>query len=173
MALGWAALGAIAGAVAGGAQAVAAAPALLAPGAPAPTFSATAHDGSTVDLAKLRGRPVVLYFYPMDDTPGCTKEAWSFRDAWARYSKAGVTVIGVSTDDNKSHRSFAEKHQLPFRLVPDSDGRIAGLYGVPVTNGHASRITYLIDAKGKVAKVWPQVNPEGHADEILAAAAAR
>jgi thioredoxin-dependent peroxiredoxin len=146
---------------------------LLPVGSPAPTFKLTAHDGTTVDLAKLRGRNVVLYFYPKDDTPGCTKQACSFRDAWSKLRAADVTVLGVSTDANESHKAFAAKYNLPFPLLPDPEGKLAGAYKVPLTNGLAKRITYLIGKDGKIQKVWPQVKPEGHADEILAAVAAK
>ena len=141
---------------------------LLPVGSPAPTFTAVAHDGQKIDLAKLRGRYVVLYFYPKDDTPGCTKEACDFRDSWGKLQAAGVAVFGVSTQDNKSHTAFAEKYKLPFPLLPDEKGEIAALYKVPVTFGIAHRITYLIDKNGKIKHVWPHVNPVGHAREVLA-----
>src|SRR5690242_10288256 len=95
---------------------------LLPVGSKAPTFTATTHDGQAVDLAKLKGKYVALYFYPKDDTPGCTKEACDFRDAWTKLQKAGVVVFGVSTQDNTSHKAFAEKYKLPFTLIPDEKG---------------------------------------------------
>jgi peroxiredoxin Q/BCP len=144
------------------------APALLPVGAPAPSFTAVAHDGQKLELAKLKGRSVVLYFYPMDDTAGCTKEASEFRDAWDKLQKQGVSVFGVSTQDNSSHKAFAEKYSLPFPLLPDQKGELAAKYKVPVVNGVARRITYLIGKDGKIEHVWPQVNPTGHAAEILA-----
>jgi peroxiredoxin Q/BCP len=140
---------------------------LLPVGSPAPTFTATTHDGQTVDLAKLKGKYVALYFYPKDDTPGCTKEACDFRDSWTKLQKAGVTVFGVSTQDNGSHKAFAEKHKLPFSLIPDEKGELAAKYKVPVVDGKARRITYLIGKDGKIKHVWPKVNPVGHASEIL------
>jgi peroxiredoxin Q/BCP len=144
------------------------APDLLPVGSPAPEFSATAHDGQKIDLAKLKGQYVALYFYPKDDTPGCTKEACDFRDAWSKLQKAGVTVFGVSTQDNTSHKAFADKHKLPFALIPDDKGELAAKYKVPVVDGKARRITYLIGKDGKIKHVWPKVTPVGHASEILA-----
>ena len=144
------------------------APELLPVGAPAPTFTTVAHDGQKVDLAKLKGKDVVLYFYPKDDTPGCTKEACDFRDSWTKLQKAGVVVFGVSTQDNTSHKAFAEKYKLPFPLLPDDKGEIAAKYKVPVVDGKARRITYLIGKDGKVKHVWPKVTPVGHSAEILA-----
>jgi peroxiredoxin Q/BCP len=143
-------------------------PALLAVGAPAPDFSSEAHTGEKVVLSKLKGKYVVLYWYPKDDTPGCTKEACDFRDNWARLQKSGVAVFGISTQDNASHKAFAEKHKLPFPLLPDEKGDIAKKSGVPVVDGKARRITYLIGKDGKVKHVWPKVTPVGHAGEILA-----
>ena len=144
------------------------APELLPVGSPAPTFTAVSHDGQKVDLAKLKGRYVVLYFYPKDDTPGCTKEACDIRDNWAKMQKAGVVVFGVSTQDNSSHKAFAEKYKLPFPLLPDDKGEIAAKYKVPVVDGKARRITYLIGKDGKIKHVWPKVTPVGHSAEILA-----
>jgi peroxiredoxin Q/BCP len=143
-------------------------PVLLAVGTAAPAFTTTAHSGDKVDLAKLKGKFVVLYFYPKDDTPGCTKEACDIRDNWAKLQKAGVAVFGVSTQDNTSHKAFAEKYKLPFPLLPDESGDLAKKYLVPVVNGKARRITYLIGKDGKIKYVWPKVNPVGHAGEILA-----
>jgi peroxiredoxin Q/BCP len=137
-------------------------------GAPAPTFSTADQTGKPVALAALRGQPVVLYFYPKDDTPGCTKEACSFRDAWSPLQKAGVVVLGVSEQDAASHTAFAEKYHLPFQLLVDDKGAIAAAYHVPVTLGFAKRITYLIGKDGNIQHVWPDVTPVGHADEILA-----
>jgi thioredoxin-dependent peroxiredoxin len=142
---------------------------LLPVGARAPEFSALAHDGRKIDLGRLKGKYVVIYFYPMDDSPGCTIEASDFRDSWARLLKRGVVVLGVSTQDSVSHQAFAKKYRLPFSLLPDAGGEIAAKYKVPVVNGVARRVTYLIDKSGKVARVWPQVTPTGHAGEILAA----
>jgi peroxiredoxin Q/BCP len=142
---------------------------LLVVGAPAPDFTATTHTGERVTLAAQRGRWVVLYFYPKDDTPGCTKEACAFRDAASSLRDANVVVLGVSEDSAASHARFAEKYELAFPLLPDERGTIAAAYHVPVTLGFARRITYLIDKEGRVARVWPSVTPAAHASEILAA----
>ena len=152
--------------------------ALLSAGDKAPPFQAADQDGEKVSLSDFKGRKVVLYFYPKDDTPGCTKEACSFRDAWSRLRRKKIAVLGVSADDERSHRKFAEKYDLPFRLLADTDKSILKAYGAW---GEKSlygrkymgilRTTYLIDEKGRIARVWPRVKPEGHADEILAAAA--
>ena len=142
---------------------------LLAVGAPAPALEAVAHNGQKVNLAELKGRPVVVYFYPKDDTPGCTVEAEGIRDDWADLSKANAVVLGVSTQDNASHRAFASKFGLPFMLLPDTDEAIARAFGVPVKNGYTKRVTFVIDKQGKIAKVFPEVNPKGHSDEILEA----
>jgi peroxiredoxin Q/BCP len=154
-------------------QGAAAAPAppegLLAEGAAAPPIDVTAHTGEHVSLAALRGKPVVLYFYPKDDTSGCTKEASEIRDAWQKFQDAGAVVLGVSTDDNSSHVAFADKYKLPFFLLPDSGGAIAKAYGVPLRLGMAKRVTFIIDRQGKIGRVFPDVNPVGHASEILAA----
>jgi peroxiredoxin Q/BCP len=140
---------------------------LLSPGALAPDFSTVAHDGTKVELAKLKGYFVVLYWYPKDDTPGCTKEAQGFRDHWDDLRKAGVRVLGLSTDSNESHEAFASKYKLPFPLLADKKGEIARKYGVPLRLGMTQRITYLIDKDGKIKHVWPKVTPVGHANEIL------
>lgn len=142
---------------------------LLPVGMTAPDFETIAHDGTHVSLSALRGRDVVLYFYPMDDTSGCTKEACDFRDSWARLQDAGVAVFGVSTQDNTSHAEFARKYHLPFPLLPDHQGELAGKYHVPLTLGLAHRVTYLIGKDGRIKRVWEKVTPVGHAAEILAA----
>ena len=142
---------------------------LVAEGATAPPIEVTAHTGEKVSLAALRGKPIVLYFYPKDDTSGCTKEACEIRDAWQKFQDAGAVVFGVSTDDNTSHVAFAEKYKLPFLLLPDQGGAIAKAYGVPLRFGFVKRVTFVIDRQGKVSKVFPDVNPVGHASEILAA----
>jgi peroxiredoxin Q/BCP len=140
---------------------------LLCPGSPAPDFTAVAHDGQTVTMSGLRGRYVVLFFYPRDDTSGCTKEACGFRDEWGELKRRGVVVLGVSTQDNESHRAFAAKHSLPFQLLPDDNRALTNAYHVPVTLTMARRVTYLIGPDGKIAKVWPSVSPAGHAREVL------
>jgi thioredoxin-dependent peroxiredoxin len=153
----------------GSAPAASAAPPLLAPGSPAPDIEAVAHNGQTVKLSGFKGRPVVVYFYPKDDTTGCTIEAEGLRDEWSELGKLNAVVLGVSTDDNTSHKAFAEKYSLPFLLLPDTDHQIARAFGVPISNGYAKRVTFVIDAKGQVAKVYPAVNPRGHATELVAA----
>jgi len=149
--------------------------ALLEVGDRAPEFKTTDQDGESVSLKDFRGRKIVLYFYPKDDTPGCTKEACGFRDDYSKFRKRKIEVLGVSVDDEKSHKKFAEKYDLPFRLLADSDKKIVkdygvwgekSLYGRKFMGIH--RVTYVIDEKGKVAAVWPKVKPDGHADEILA-----
>jgi peroxiredoxin Q/BCP len=140
----------------------------------APDFTATNTDGETVRLKDLRGKKVVLYFYPKDDTPGCTKEACSFRDSFAQFRKQGIEVIGVSTDSEASHKKFTAKYKLPFTLLADTDHLIADAYGVygekkfmGRTYMGVKRMTFLIDEKGKVRKVFEKVKPEEHAQEVL------
>ena len=138
----------------------------------APAFSLKSDQGQTVRLSQFKGSPVVLYFYPKDDTPGCTKEACAFRDVWSEYEAADVLVIGVSTQDNESHQAFAEEHELPFPLVADVDQTWATAFGVAVHGGYAQRVSFLLDAGAKVAKVYPGVDPGVHAREVLDDAAA-
>jgi len=148
--------------------------ALPAVGTPAPDFTAKDQAGHPVTLSKLRGHPVVLYFYPKDQTPGCTVEARGFRDSQEAYDKLGTTVLGVSTQDARSHAAFAEAEKLGFSLLDDHDRKIATAYGVgsiPVL-GLDDRVTILIDKNGVVAQVWPNVSPKGHAAEVLAAISA-
>jgi peroxiredoxin Q/BCP len=142
------------------------APSLLAVGADVPDVSAVAQDGKTVKLRELKGKPVVVYFYPKDDTPGCTIEAKGIRDQYAELNSRAV-VLGVSTDTSESHKAFADKYNLPFRLLDDSSHALVTAFGVPVSSGHAKRVTFVIDAAGKVRKVFPNVNPDGHAAELL------
>ena len=149
---------------------------LLEVGDKAPAIRARNQDGETVSLSDFKGRPLVLYFYPKDDTPGCTKEACSFRDGWSKFRKRGIAVVGVSTDDETSHRKFADKFSLPFPLLADPDKKIVSDYGVWGEKSlygrkymGTNRVTYLIDAKGRIAGVWSKVKPDGHADQILEA----
>ena len=135
-------------------------------GKAAPDFTATSQDGSAVHLAALKGKRVVLYFYPKDETPGCTKEACSFRDAWEDLSKTGAVLIGISADTTSSHKDFAAHYKLPFLLVSDPDGKIAGDYGVPFA-GHHSRQTVLVGADGKVLRVYRKVDVSVHAAQVL------
>jgi peroxiredoxin Q/BCP len=139
---------------------------LLAVGAMAPDLSATAHDGTAVALRSL-GKPAIVYFYPKDGTPGCTEEACAFRDIWSEYEQAGVLVIGVSTDDDASHREFASKHELTFPLIADTDKTWARSFGVGLKAGYAERVSFLLDATGKIAEVYPGVDPGVHAREVL------
>jgi len=141
---------------------------LLAVGAPAPDLKVVAHNGTPVKISDFRGKPVVVYFYPKDDTPGCTIEAQEIRDLWKDLGEAGAVILGVSTQDNESHRAFASKYGLPFLLLPDTDHSIARAFGVPVNErGFAKRVTFVIDRAGKIAKVYPEVDPGGHAAELL------
>jgi len=137
-------------------------------GKPAPPVSATAHDGKAIQTSALKGKHVVLYFYPKDETPGCTKEACAFRDAWKDLEATGVVLVGVSTDDAESHKKFAEHHKLPFHLVSDKDGAIAKAYGVPNNDGFLGRQTFVIGPDGNVKKVYRRVDVTKHAGEILA-----
>jgi thioredoxin-dependent peroxiredoxin len=137
----------------------------------APEFSAKDADGKTVKLQDLRGSLVVVYFYPKDETPGCTKEACAFRDAFAEYTKRGIKIVGVSQDSEESHKQFRTKHQLPFLLVADTDGAISKAFNVKSTMGMSSRVTYLLDREGKIVRNWPDVDPGVHAAEVLAFAA--
>ncbi|HKO45714.1 MAG TPA: thioredoxin-dependent thiol peroxidase [Pyrinomonadaceae bacterium] len=143
-------------------------------GTAAPDFTAINTNGDTIRLKDLRGKKVVLYFYPKDDTPGCTKEACSFRDAFSDFRKQGIEVIGVSTDSEASHKKFTAKYKLPFTLLADTDHSIADAYGVygekkfmGRTYMGVKRMTFLIDEKGKVKKVFEKVQPEEHAREVL------
>ncbi|MBV9789673.1 MAG: thioredoxin-dependent thiol peroxidase [Chloroflexi bacterium] len=142
----------------------------------APDFTLKNDAGEDVSLSSLRGKPVILYWYPRDDTPGCTVEACSFRDAYAEFEQAGAVVLGVSTDNTRSHQKFKNKFSLPFTLLSDTDHQVAeqyGVWGLKKFMGREfegiNRITYLIDENGVVKQVWPKVKPEGHADEILQA----
>ena len=135
-------------------------------GQPAPDFTTRDQDGKPLHLADLKGKPVVVYFYPKDETPGCTKEACAFRDAWNDLKKKGVTIIGVSTDSDESHKAFIAHHKLPFTLVSDPKGEIAAKYGVPVSGGYVARQSFVIGADGNVKKVYRKVDVSAHAGEI-------
>jgi thioredoxin-dependent peroxiredoxin len=137
--------------------------------APAVTF--TLQDGKSVSLQSLKGQQVAVYFYPKDDTPGCTVEAQGIRDQWEAFEKAGIRVFGVSMQDAASHVAFIEKHKLPFNLVVDADHSVTKSFGVPVAGGqYAARHTFLIGADGKIKRIWREVNPKEHAKELLEAA---
>lgn len=146
-------------------------------GQKAPTFTLSADDGTRVKLADLAGQPVVLYFYPQDDTPGCTREACAFRDRQTELRKLGIQVFGISPDSVASHVKFRDKFQLNFRLLADEGHAVADKYGAwreKNMYGKKSmgiqRSSFLIDAQGKVAKVWKRVQVDGHDEQVLAAA---
>ena len=146
---------------------------MLKEGQIAPDFSTEMVVGDNqapVKLSDFRGKQLVLYFYPKDNTPGCTKEACSFRDGFSRFEKAGIVVLGCSIDTSDSHRAFIKKYRIPFPLLLDHDKSIARAYGaangIPIL-GFDRRITYLIDGSGKIMKVYPSVDPSTHAIEIL------
>jgi thioredoxin-dependent peroxiredoxin len=136
-------------------------------GMDAPAFTAKDSDGNTVSLSDFAGKTVVLYFYPKDDTPGCTKQAQSFRDNYTEYQGKEMVVLGVSTDDEASHKLFKEKYGLPFQLLADSDGTITKAYDVD-GGGYAKRVTYIIDGSGKITHVDESVKTATHAQDILA-----
>ncbi len=148
--------------------------ALLEVGMQAPNFKTVDQNGELVTLEQFRGKKVILYFYPKDDTPGCTKEACGFRDNFEKFKKINVEVLGVSVDDEKKHKKFAEKYNLPFRLLADTEKKIVqdyGVWGEKSLYGKkymgTNRVTYLIDENGKIEKVFPKVKPETHAEELL------
>ena len=145
-------------------------------GRPAPDFSLTSDSGELVSLSDLRGRPVVLYFYPGDDTPGCTAQACGIRDVWTELQRKGAVVLGVSPDSPKKHVKFREKYGLPFTLLSDEEHEVAEAYGTWVekkmygkTYMGIERSTFVIDADGNVAKVMRKVKPADHAADVLAA----
>jgi peroxiredoxin Q/BCP len=147
-------------------------------GKPAPNFELTSDSGATVSLAGLRGKPVVLYFYPKDDTPGCTKQACGIRDSYGEFERAGAVVLGVSPDDEGSHVKFKNKYDLPFTLLADTDHAVADEYGVWGEKSYlgkkykgVTRSTFVIDADGDIKKVMRNVKPATHAAEVLAALA--
>lgn len=142
----------------------------------APAFTVQTNGGQTVSLADFKGKPVILYFYPRDDTPGCTKEACAFRDAFADFTKKDAVVLGVSADSVKSHDKFIKKFKLPFTLLADEDKQIVDAYGVWGEKTFMGRryqgihrVTFLIGGDGRIQKIWPKVKPEEHAAEVLAA----
>jgi thioredoxin-dependent peroxiredoxin len=139
----------------------------LSPGSPAPRFAVTAHNGEKVSLEGLRGKVIVLYFYPKDGTPGCTTEAKEFRDQYASFQAKSAVVLGVSSDDNGSHEDFAQELGLPFLLLPDPEGALRSAYGVGSFLGISSRVTFIIDREGKIAHIYPKVDPKSHASEVL------
>ncbi len=149
---------------------------MVAEGKPAPDFELTTDAGESVKLSDFRGKPVVLYFYPKDDTPGCTTQACGIRDKYPAFQERGVVVLGVSPDEETSHVAFKEKYGLPFTLLADPDHEVADRYGVwgernayGKTYMGIERSTFVIDADGTVAKVMRKVKPDTHADDVLAA----
>jgi len=148
----------------------------LQPGDLAPPFTGITQDGSTISLADFKGRNVILYFYPRDDTPGCTKEACAFRDDFTAFEKKGAIVIGVSTDTPQSHAKFAQKYRLPFPLLADEEKRIVQAYGVWGEKSFMGRkylgtyrVTFLIGPDGTIKAIWPEVKPKEHAQQVMAA----
>ncbi len=141
----------------------------------APEFTALTNGGGEVSLSDFKGKSVILYFYPRDNTPGCTKEACAFRDEFAAFKKKGAVVLGVSTDSAKSHDKFVEKQKLPFTLLADEDKKIVNAYGVWGEKNFmgmkfmgTNRVTFLIGSDGRIKKIWPKVKPAQHAEEVLA-----
>jgi peroxiredoxin Q/BCP len=140
----------------------------------APDFTGTATDGREVSLSDFKGKNVVLYFYPRDDTPGCTKESCAFRDVFSAFKEKGAVILGVSIDSIKSHAKFTEKYKLPFPLLADEDKKIVQAYGVWGQKSFLGRkymgthrVTFLIGKDGRIMKIWPKVKPEVHAREVL------
>jgi len=145
-------------------------------GKPAPDFELTSDEGQTVRLSELRGQPVVVYFYPRDDTPGCTAQACGIRDNYEAFGERGAVVLGISPDDESSHVKFKQKYGLPFTLLADPDHRVADDYGVwgersmyGKTYHGIERSTFVIDADGNVAKIMRRVKPDTHAQQVLEA----
>jgi peroxiredoxin Q/BCP len=143
----------------------------LSAGTPAPTFTAKDTHGNRVSLADYAGKTVILYFYPKDDTPGCTKQACGFRDHYADYQSKNIVVLGVSADDEASHQRFTEKYNLPFPLLADTDRSIIRAYDVDGGN-YAKRVTYIIDENGTISHVYDSVQTATHATDVLAELAA-
>ena len=139
----------------------------LSEGITAPNFTAKDGEGNSVSLADFEGKTVVLYFYPKDDTPGCTKQACSFRDSYADYEGKDIAVLGVSRDDAASHQAFKDKFSLPFPLIVDTDGTISQAYEVD-GGGYAKRVTFVIDGKGVIKKVYESIQTDTHATDVLA-----
>ena len=139
----------------------------LAVGSDAPTFTVKDTNGNTVSLSDFKGKTVVLYFYPKDDTPGCTKQACSFRDAIDQYKSKDIVILGVSADDEASHQAFTQKYNLNFPLLADTDKSLIKAYDVD-GGGYAKRVTYVIDGNGKIIQVDSSVNTSTHASDVLA-----
>jgi peroxiredoxin Q/BCP len=144
---------------------------LLPRGTAAPDLSASDQSGRLHRISDERGHALVVYFYPKDGTPGCTREACAFRDAWVRYQTAGVQIFGISADDQKSHEQFAKEQHLPFPILADPSHAWSSAFGVSSALGMDARVSFLIDPSGKVARVYPKVDPAIHAGEVLKDAA--
>ena len=142
-------------------------PMLLAVGAKVPNLTGTDQHGAEHRLADSTGHPLLVYFYPKDATPGCTQEACAFRDVWKRFAEQGIALYGVSRDDQASHARFATEHQLPFPLIADPSGTWEHAFGVPNHNGKSARVSFLFDAHGRLADVYPNVDPGVHAEQVL------
>jgi peroxiredoxin Q/BCP len=149
---------------------------MLEAGQPAPDFSVPDQDGKTVSLASFKGKTIVLYFYPKDDTPGCTKQACGFRDGFAAYKKAGAVILGVSPDDSSSHTKFIKKFELPFPLLADVGNAVCEAYGVWKEKSMygkkymgVERTTFVIDKTGVIRNIFPKVKVDGHSEEVLEA----
>ena len=143
-------------------------------GQPAPNFTLETDEEKLLSIENLKGKKIILYFYPKDDTPGCTKEACGFRDVWSVLSKEGVAILGISKDRVKTHQSFKKKYNLPFSLLSDREGIVCEEYGVMVDKNRfgkkyrgIERTTFLIDEKGNISAIWPKVKLEGHVSEVL------
>ena len=139
----------------------------LSVGTDAPAFTVKDTDGNTVSLIDFKGKTIVLYFYPKDDTPGCTKQACSFRDAIEKYKNKNVVILGVSSDNEASHKVFTQKYNLTFPLLADTEQKLIKAYDVD-GGGYAKRVTYIIDGNGKIAHVDSSVNTSTHASDVLA-----
>lgn len=147
---------------------------MLKEGDRAPSFSLTDQNGKIHELEDYKGQKIILYFYPKDETPGCTKEACAFRDLFEEYKKRNIKVLGISKDSEKSHKNFKEKHNLPFDLLTDEKREVLEKYGALTKKNlygkifmGIQRITFVIDEEGKIIKIYPKVKPEEHAEQII------
>jgi thioredoxin-dependent peroxiredoxin len=142
---------------------------LLAEGSAVPEVTALGSDGKPVSLGSFRGKFLVVYFYPLDFAAGASAEAEEFRADYASYRKLGASIVGISTDDPRTHQEFATKYKLPYPLLSDRGGEVARAFGVPLTGGATRHATFLVDRRAVVRKVWPKVRPWGHSAEVLTA----
>jgi peroxiredoxin Q/BCP len=132
-----------------------------------PDFKLESDDGKEVSMSDLKGKKSIVYFYPKDDTPGCTKEACSFRDNINSFKSLGIPVFGISVDSIESHKKFKSKYSIPFTLLSDSAKKLVTKLGIKSLTGSASRVTFVLDENGKIIKIYPKVSPDKHAEEIL------